>query len=216
MYISPENILPQKIIGSIAAVLLLLGIIFETVVIASILRVRQKPVDTLFILALCIVDLLFNLLMFPLLVFNIMAEGWASGQFGCQVAAFFAISAIGISIISITFITLNRYLIIMKQIYISKSQCLWMIAGAYLCMTIFILVYSSNKSLVENSIALQPSLSYCLLDFASIDPIVFTVLITNAVFLSVPVIFMTIAYYQIIAFYRNMNRKKKRAKVEVK
>ena len=43
----------ERILGCICAVLLFLGILLETLVIASIVRVRQKTVDTLFVLSLC-------------------------------------------------------------------------------------------------------------------------------------------------------------------
>ena len=70
------------IIGSINSILLLLGILFETLVIASILRVRYKSVDTLFVLSLCCADIIFNLYMFGSLVIVLSAGGWSTGKLG--------------------------------------------------------------------------------------------------------------------------------------
>ena len=133
----------------------------------------------------------------------------------CLVSAAMIILTLSLSILSITFITLNRYLAIIWKTNITLSQALWMLAFAWSSVSIVVILYASNKDLSESSVALQPTYSYCLLDFTATDPIVITGLITIFVFLSVPLIFMTIAYTQIILFYRKMNRSREYVSSEV-
>ena len=77
-----KNYIPGMIISNIDLVLLFLGIVLETLVIAAILRIRSKSVDNIFVLSLCIADLIFNLYMFPSIVIGLVAGGWATGRQG--------------------------------------------------------------------------------------------------------------------------------------
>ena len=65
------------IISYIDFSLLFLGIVLETLVIASILRIRSKSVDNLFVLSLCSADLIFNLYMVSVGVIVMNAGGWS-------------------------------------------------------------------------------------------------------------------------------------------
>ena len=79
----PENYLTvEKIVGSMNCTLLFCGILLESLVIASILRVRQKTVDTLFVLSLCCADMIFNFYIFSTLAILLNAGGWSIGVIG--------------------------------------------------------------------------------------------------------------------------------------
>lgn len=197
-------------IGSIGAILLFLGIIFETLTIASILRVRQKSVDTLFVLSLCCADLIYNLYQITSNMIVLSAGGWSVGQKGCLVSCAMILGTLGISILSITLLTLNRYMAIIWKVNITRTQALVMIGAIWIILCLIVVLYLSSKELSENSISLQPSYFYCLLDFSSNDPIVITALITVLVFLALPIFFLSYAYSKIFIFYRAMNRKKKK------
>ena len=119
------------------------------------------------------------------------------------------------SILSVTFITLNRYLAIIWKINITRFQAQMMIASTWVTIVLVTTLYNSNKELSENSLALQTSYTYCFLDFSSRDPIVIIALITILIFMSIPLLFMIFAYSQIILYYKDMNRKKRKTKSEV-
>ena len=196
-------------------VFLFFGILLETLVIASILRVRQKTVDTLFVLSLCCADLIFNLFQIIAQPLLLNARGWSTGRLGCQFSVAIIIVTLATSISSITFITLNRYLAIIWKRNITRNQALVMIGFTWISLTTIVTLYLTNKELAENSVALQSPYSYCLLDYTSRDPVVVTTLITTLCFMSLPFLFMTIAYTQIILYYRKMNRKKKKVDSKV-
>ena len=200
---------------SIDLVLLFLGILSETLVIAAICRVRQKSADALFVLSLCCADLICNLFQFPTLSIALSAGGWKIGALGCKFSVSFIIATLGTSIVSITFITLNRYLAIIWKRNITRTQSLWMILAGWLFFPTCILLYASNQQLTDSSVALQPSNIYCMLDFSSSNPIVLIVLIIIFAFMTFPLIFMIYAYSRIILFYMDMNRKKKKSSSEV-
>ena len=197
----------EMILSSIDAILLFLGLGLETLVIASILRVHQKSVDTLFVLSLCCADFIFNLYQIPALLIVLAAGGWQFGGAGCKISTAMIVTTLAISITSITFITLNRYLAILHKQNITRNQAVVMITSAWIVLTAISILYISNKELAEKSIALQPSRLYCFYDFGSDDAVVITGLITILCFMAVPLLFLIIAYSQIIVFYRSMNRR---------
>lgn len=77
-----EYYISEMVIGSINLVFLFLGILLETIVIASIMRVQSKTVDNLFVLSLCCADMIYNLYTFPSVMIVICAGGWATGKQG--------------------------------------------------------------------------------------------------------------------------------------
>ena len=78
---SPEELYNIAMtIGGIVCLLLFIGIVLETLVIVTILRVGHKSVDTLFVLSLCFADILFNLYMLPSVLIVMVANGWSTGK----------------------------------------------------------------------------------------------------------------------------------------
>ena len=203
------------VVVNINCIILFLGIVLETLVIASILRVRYKTVDTLFVLSLCCADILFNLFALTNAFINMLSGGWSVGNIGCRISVATAIATLAISILSITYITINRFIAIIWKKNITRNQALVMIVGGWIVVLAVVGLYQSNKDLLESSIALQPSYTYCLLDFTATDPIVVTALMTCIVFLSVPIFYMIYAYSRIIIFYRKMNRSREYVTSEV-
>ena len=90
-----------------------------------------------------------------------------------------------------------------------------MITLTWLFFSLVSLLYALNEEMMENSLKLQPSNVYCFLDFSATDPMVIACLITVIVFMFAPFVFMIIAYSQIILFYKEMNRKKKKTSAAV-
>ena len=211
-----EYYMAEMIIGIVDLILLFLGILFGTLVIASILRVRNKSVDTLFVLSLCCADMIFNLYAFPSFLLIMINRGWSMSGPGCIASVSMIIALLAISILSITFITLNRYLAIIWKTNITRNQALVMIFLTWITFPIGIIIYYSNRDLTENSVALQPSNLYCLLDFTSKDPVVISITLIQIIFMSIPLVFMVVAYSEIIVFYRQMNRSREYVTSEVK
>ena len=90
-----------------------------------------------------------------------------------------------------------------------------MIVSIWVLSPLLIGLYTLNEDLVKKSFQLQPSYTYCFLDFSATDPVVVTGMIAAIVFLSLPIFFMTYAYSKIILFYKEMNRKKKKTSAAV-
>ena len=136
-------------------------------------------------------------------------------DYSCKISVSMIIATIAISITSITFITLNRYLAIIWKTNITRSQALVMITLTWIIFSMMTLLYGLNDNLVEANVALQPSYGYCFLNFSATDPIVIVGLILVIVFMSIPPLFMMVAYSQIIIFYRKMNRRREYVTLEV-
>lgn len=137
--------------------LLIGGIIVGGIVIASILRLRDKSVDTLFVLSLCLADMTFNVYQ---LIFNGITctdGGWKTGWLGCLIANDIVITCLGLSIFSILLITLNRYLLIIWKKRITRIQALVMIAIIWLGLPLIMVLSALVEVYSFDAIALQPS-----------------------------------------------------------
>ena len=229
--IPQEHYTETMVVGSINTILLFLGLVMETLVIVSILRIRQKTVDTLFILSLCCADLCFNLYMFPSFIIILSKGGWSTGTtiliygtaliqiigvLGCKLTNSTIIATHAISILSVTFITLNRYLLIIWKKAITRYQALAMIAIAWISLPCVISIYGTNKERSDISVGIEPSFLYCFMDFTSTNPVVIVALLIIITFMSAPFAFMSLAYTQIILFYRKMNRSREYVTSQVK
>lgn len=187
--------------------LLFQGLIQETIVVLAILRIRQKTVDTLFVLSLCSADLIFNLYQFCGGAILTTRQGWATGVVGCKINMALILCVLATSILSVTYMTLNRYLVIIWRKYISRPQSLFMIGITWAFFpSLFLIMFMASPELMENMVALQPGRFYCLIDFTSRDPLVTPIVVTTLVIMTIPMVLLVLAYTQIISFYIRMNR----------
>ena len=121
-----------------------------------------------------------------------------------------------ISILSVTFITLNRYLLIIWKKSITRFHALVMIACVRISLPVLILIYSASQDRSDVSVGIEPSFLYCFIDFTSDNPAIVVALLIILAFMSAPFFFMSIAYTQIVLFYRKMNRSREYVTLQVK
>ena len=138
------------------------------------------------------------------------------GALGCKLFNSIIIATHAISILSVTFITLNRYMLIIWKKAITRYQALAMIAIAWISIPIIIILYGVNKERSDISLGIEPSFLYCFMDFTSTNPVIIVGLLIIITFMSAPFVFMSLAYTQIILFYRKMNRSREYVTSQVK
>lgn len=183
------------------------GLFLEAIVLSAIGRLRHKSVDMLFTASLCCADFVYNFYLIIEITILLYSNGWSTGMIGCRITATMINIGLGISIFSLSFITLNRYLSIIWKYNISRLQALLMIFSIWIDGPIIgVLLFYYAGEYLNRITALQSSHLYCLLEYSSNDPEATPALLSTLIFVSIPMIFLIFAYSSIIIFYVKANR----------
>jgi hypothetical protein len=188
---------------------LLLGIIIDILIIYSFLKQRDLPIDSQFILSLTIADFLFCAVFLVSHIFNAVRSGWATGQVGCLFTAIALIYTLGMSILSITGMTLHRYLIVIHQFHLTQKQVYIILSVLWCGLASVIAGFVSSKDLREYGIGLTSGMGYCMIVFARQETL--NIIAGSAVlaFILIPMTFLVFAYYRIVATYSKLLAGKK-------
>lgn len=93
--------------------IMIIGIIGNLLTIIALLRCpRVRNVAAAFIISLCAADFIFCLLVLPFSSSRFIHGGWTHGPILCTLFPFMRYGNIGVSLLSIAMITLNRYIMI--------------------------------------------------------------------------------------------------------
>ncbi|KAJ3346174.1 hypothetical protein HDU91_007123 [Kappamyces sp. JEL0680] len=183
----------------------IVGTLALTVVLLSTVGRNNSP-STLLVLSLCFADLLYCFSSVIVTAVNISAGGWALGDAGCIISNILVILSCYCSVLSLLSITLERYLSVIRQTILSRRTAIIWIASLWIVSTIiaFLPFMTGNLS---DGIALQSAMLICATTWSSRSgPVVFEILLAIVVLLSC-VLFMTFAYYCIVAQYIKTVRK---------
>lgn len=99
-----------------------IGVTLDAFVIYALLRQRSIPISSQMIISLCVGDLLVGIpgVFFGML--DLLFGSWSIGPFGCIVASEIMVFGAGISLLSLLCLTLERYLLIIKNITLTQKQ----------------------------------------------------------------------------------------------
>jgi hypothetical protein len=183
---------------------LVLGIIIDILIIYSLFKQRDLPIDSQFILSLTIADFLFCACFFVFGVFHTFRGGWAAGQEGCLASVIMVIYTLGMSILSITGMTLHRYLIVIHQFYLTQKQ-VYMILAVLWCGLAFIVAgFASSQHFRENGVGLTQGMVCCMIVFSKQEILNIVAGYTCLTIVLIPMAFLVFAYYRIVSTYSKL------------
>ena len=141
-----------------------------------------------------------------LYIVHLLQGGFSTGQFGCKLSAAIIFLSYGISLLSLCGMTINRYLIVMRNYYLTAKTCFLVIVTFWIGMTVVIATFFG---LAGGYLALQSGNTYCFIPFDAVgmDPKVMTAAALTLLMIILPIVSMGFAYYRIIDYYLKANRK---------
>ncbi|MEE6496842.1 hypothetical protein FKM82_002503, partial [Ascaphus truei] len=173
---------------------IVVDILGNVLVILSVLRNKKlQNAGNLFVVSLCVADLLVAVYPYPLILISIFHNGWTLGNIHCQISGFLmGLSVIG-SIFNITAIAINRYCYICHslsydKIYNLRRTC------CYLCLTWILTVIAIVPNFFVGSLQYDPRIYSCT--FAQTVSSSYTITVVVVHFL-VPLAVVTFCYLRI-------------------
>ena len=207
--LNPDVILPyetwQLAIGSIWVVQGVAGIVSKTIVIIALSKQRSLYANQIFLLSMCLGNVMFLLAVCLLGGWHLKAGGFSLGPGGCVIQAVFILAAENISLLSIILMTLDRYLVILREKILSTRETAFLLSQVWVMPLVMVAIAFGTNS-QGFLFGLQSSGLYCMM--AAWD----THLINRIeMVLSIILIFQGIAgfffvYGKIYLFYRQTNQ----------
>ncbi|GJQ65663.1 hypothetical protein Trydic_g7751 [Trypoxylus dichotomus] len=123
--------------GVITLIIMVIGVIGNSLTIVALVRhSKLRTVAAAFIASLCISDLLICFLVLPFAASQFFHGTWIHGTFLCILVPFFRYGSVGVSLLSIAMISINRYILIAwpdlyGKVYTKLKVCLY-ISGIWL------------------------------------------------------------------------------------
>ena len=200
-----------------------LGVIVDSILLFALLKQRDIPLDSRFVISCIAGDLIFSFILFVGGCVGFHYGGWGMGRYGCSANAVIVIFSTGVSILSVLGLAAYRYLVAVRSIDVRDRHvnmaigAIW--SGLLFFLAVFLVYYfiSTDLEFTGRLVSLQ-STGYCYFAMSNPNPMnmVGTILISLAI-LS-PMILQAVAYWQIVSFYlRNAkNRTTKRITQEKK
>ncbi|XP_015523482.1 G-protein coupled receptor moody isoform X1 [Neodiprion pinetum] len=105
---------PLRNFAATAAILILVtGVLGNLLTIIALCRYpKVRNVAAAFIISLCVADFIFCLLVLPFDSIRFIDGGWAENNFLCHLVPFLRYGNVGVSLLSVAAITVNRYIMI--------------------------------------------------------------------------------------------------------
>lgn len=99
--------------GVITILLMIIGVIGNSLTVVALIRnAKIRTVAAAFIASLCISDLLFCLIVLPFSASQFFHGTWIHGYILCSIIPFMRYGSVGVSLLSIAIISINRYMLI--------------------------------------------------------------------------------------------------------
>ncbi|KAK9736840.1 7 transmembrane receptor (rhodopsin family) [Popillia japonica] len=127
------------IAGVITLITMIVGVVGNSLTIVALVRHSKiRTVAAAFIASLCISDLLICFLVLPFAASQFFHGTWIHGNFLCVIVPFLRYGSVGVSLLSVAMISINRYILIAwpelyNKVYTKVKVCIyigsiWLIA----------------------------------------------------------------------------------------
>jgi hypothetical protein len=186
-----------------------IGIIIDILIIYSLLKQRDISIDSQFILSLTIADFLFCACFLGPGLYNALKGGWATGQAGCLFSTIAVIYTLGMSILSITGMTLHRYLIVIHQYHLTQKHVYIILSVLWSGLAIIVASFALSQHFREYGVGLTASLLYCFIVLTRRETLNIIAGYTILTFIMIPMTFLVYAYYRIVVTYSKLLARKK-------
>lgn len=199
------------------------GVIIDFILLFALLKQRDIPLDSRFVVSCIAGDLIFSLMLFVDGWIGLHYGGWALGPFGCSANAAILIFSGGVSLLSVLGLAAYRYIVAVRSVDVRDKQANMAIAAIWFGLLFLIAVFavylytSTDRESAGKLISLQ-SAGYCYV--AMSEPNYMNIIGSTLISLSIigPMILQAVAYWQIVLFYLRhaKNRTSKRNAKEKK
>ncbi|KAJ3222599.1 DEAD-box ATP-dependent RNA helicase 3, chloroplastic [Clydaea vesicula] len=188
---------PQKQVALIYGLLYVVGLIANfIIVVASFIEFSSLTSPRLLLLSLCLSDVIFSLVVSSTNLYNYSQGGFAVGQLGCKVFAYFSIFSCGSSLLSCLGLTYDRYSLIVKEQNLNRARAIKYIIYVWIFVTLLaslpFLTFSSDYVY-----ALEPALTTCIVAWESKKPLALGFTIICFIVIGLPLIFIGYAYSKV-------------------
>ncbi|XP_020289246.1 G-protein coupled receptor moody isoform X2 [Pseudomyrmex gracilis] len=127
---------PLRIFAALVAiVIMIVGVVGNLLTIVALCKYpKVRNVAAAFIISLCIADFVFCLLVLPFDSIRFINASWADVRFFCVIVPFLRYGNVGVSLLSVAAITINRYIMIAHHaIYNKVYRKYWIAAMILFC-----------------------------------------------------------------------------------
>lgn len=202
IHLSPEEMGVNLTVGFLT----LISLVMDGIIIVAIVRQRNIPIDSRFILSLSIADALFAL-MGSIVMISTFAGGMVTplDRTACLINAIALVYLCSVSIFSLVALTTNRYLVIMHEMRLSEGRADLLIVCMWIILMGVVVSFSFALNL-DVSISLDVTRAYCGMNWTSSDPLAASANIACMVVIAIPIIFIAMAYSQMIYSYSKSQR----------
>ncbi|CAH2090486.1 unnamed protein product [Euphydryas editha] len=105
----------------ITAIIMVVGLSGNLLTVVALLKCpKVRNVAAAFIISLCIADFLFCAVVLPFAISGFWTKTWSHGGILCKLVPFLRYGNVGVSLLSIALITLNRYIMIAHHSWYSR------------------------------------------------------------------------------------------------
>lgn len=188
---------------------LFLGLLVDAIIIYALLKQRDIPIDSQFIISLTVADFLFSFFFTGMGMYGLRAGGFGIGQPGCLFSVIGVIYTLGMSILSITAMTIHRYLIVIHQFHMTQNHVYSILVTLWSGLAVIIGGFASSEYFLLNGVGLTSSLIYCFVAIASPEIMNKIAGLIIVFFIAVPMMFLAFAYFRIVGTYSALLAKKK-------
>ena len=186
--------------------LTLISLVMDGIIIVAIVRQRNIPIDSRFILSVSIADALF-----ALMGCVVMISSFAGGiivpldRTACLINAIALVYLCSVSIFSLVALTANRYLVIMHEMRLPEGRADLLIVCMWTILLGVVVAFSFALNL-DITISLDVTKAYCGMNWTSSDPLAASANVVCIVVIAIPIIFITMAYSRMIYSYSKSHR----------
>ncbi|KAJ3355480.1 mitochondrial membrane protein [Kappamyces sp. JEL0680] len=163
----------------VASVIFFLVSIFGTLgllaVIISTAAQRNNSPSTYLLLSLCVGDLLYSSSSVIFEIINLARGGWGTGAVGCHISNVIVLCACFCSVMTLFFISLERYLSVVWQIMVSmQTVSIWIVV--IWLISLFISLFPLMTGIENEIVGLQTAKLICAINWVSTNPFAYAII----------------------------------------
>ena len=203
----------QLAITGIAIVLSIVGVVTNMIVVIALAKQPSLSANHIFLFSMCLGNLLILIPEIIIQSLHLIHGGYSLGPMGCIIQSSLILSAENIGLLSVMLMTLDRYLVIMMEKYLSVKEIVFLLSQVWgMPFVMAAIAFGTNSQ--GFLFGLQSSGLYCML--SSWDAhLINRIEVVMVVFLLLQAMGgFFFVYGKIYLYYRAANRRKNKKKAQ--
>lgn len=179
-------------------------------------------------MSLSIADLLFGVMVFVMGVGELIFNGFRAGKLGalyqcnprpilthslciigCLLNEALIVFSLGASILSVSAMTLHRYLIVVRRVHLTRKQAFAFLSGIWIGLAVVVCLFLSLGDM-GTVVSLQSSGQYCFIAMHRWDTVSLLASLLVLLFIVGTMVFIVCGYYYIVKRYFYLKKEAKR------